>query len=129
MSTGALIPDIVEATTDSAAGAPDPTRAPRHAGSPAPVHAGMLAVLNAGVVVTAAGQALAAVVSLAGGRVVVAGVALVTLPALGRLRRELRRRLVQGRGGWWPVPFAALATLGTLAAAALWALQPPGFGS
>lgn len=84
----------------------------------------MLRGLNAGLVLTAVGQAAAAAVSLASGHLLLAALALTTLPALVRLRRELRRRLVRARGGWWPVPFAALATLGTLAVAALWVSSP-----
>jgi hypothetical protein len=84
----------------------------------------VLRALSAGLVLTAVGQTVAAVVSLAGGQVVLAAVALATLPALVRLRRELRRRLVSARGGWWPVPFAALATVGTLFVAALWIGSP-----
>jgi hypothetical protein len=119
VSIAVLTQDIVEETTDSALGSAPGSRRPG-----GPGHPRVLRALNAGLVLTAVGQTVAAAVSLASGHVVLAVVALATLPALLRLRRELRRRLVCARGGWWPVPFAALATLGTLFVAALWVGSP-----
>lgn len=119
VSTAVLTQDIVEETTDSAPGSVS------GGGSPdVPRHRRVLRALNAGLVLTAVGQTAAAVVSLVSGRVVLAVLALATLPALLRLRRELRRRLMLARGGWWPVPFTALATLATLLVAVLWAGSP-----
>ena len=103
-----------------------PGSARRNPGSALHGHRRLLAALDAGLVLTAVGQTTAAAVGLATGHLVLAAIALATLPALARLRRELRRRLVQARGGWWPVPFAALATLGTLVAAVLWVGVPSG---
>lgn len=79
------------------------------------------AALTAGLLLAGVVAVWLAVLSAVRGDVLETVVALLAVPALVRLQGDVSARLLHARGGWWPVPFAAVVACGAvvLAVAAL----------